>query len=87
MSYRIGLRRVAQKQLDELPERDYSAIASIISSLAQQPRPPRVKKLSDSGLWRIRLRKYRVVYGIDDDLQLVTIVRIARRKEDTYNNL
>ncbi len=87
MSYRIELRHVAQKQLDEIPERDYSAIATVISSLAQQPRPPRVKKLADSRPWRIRYRKYKVVYGIDDDLQLITIVRIARRKEDTYKNL
>ncbi|MCJ7515152.1 MAG: type II toxin-antitoxin system RelE/ParE family toxin [Dehalococcoidia bacterium] len=87
MSYRIELRRAAQKQLDELPERNYKAIASIISSLAQEPRPPRVKKLADSGFWRIRVRKYRVVYAVDDGARLVTIVRISRRREDTYKIL
>jgi mRNA interferase RelE/StbE len=87
VGYRIELRRVAQKQLDELPERDYKLIATIISSLEQEARPPRVKKLADSGLWRIRAGKYRVVYAIDDDSQLVTIVRIARRREDTYKSL
>ena len=87
MSYQIELRRVAQKQLDQLPEPEYKAIAEIISSLAQKPRPLRVKKLADSGLWRIRVRKYRVVYAIDDEAQMVTIVRIARRREDTYKSL
>ena len=87
MSYQIELRRVAQKQLDQLPEREYKAIAEIISSLAQKPRPLRVKKLADSGLWRIRVKKYRVVYAIDDEAQMVTIVRIARRREDTYKSL
>ena len=87
MSYKLELRHVAQKQLDELPERDYKAMAEIISSLGQEPRPPRVKKLAESGLWRIRARKYRVVYAIDDEAQLVTIVRIARRREDTYKSL
>ncbi|MCJ7829122.1 MAG: type II toxin-antitoxin system RelE/ParE family toxin [Dehalococcoidia bacterium] len=87
MSYKIELRHVAQKQLDELPEREYKAIAEIISSLAQKPRPLRVKKLADSGLWRIRVKKYRVVYAIDDEAQMVTIVRIARRREDTYKSL
>lgn len=86
MSYKIELRHVAQKQLDELPEREYKAIAEIISSLAQKPRPLRVKKLTDSGLWRIRVKKYRVVYAIDDEAQMVTIVRIARRREDTYKS-
>ena len=87
MSYKIELRHVAQKQLDELPEREYKAIAEIISSLAQKPRPLRVKKLADSGLWRILVRKYRVVYAIDDEAQMVIIVRIARRREDTYKSL
>ena len=87
MSYKIELRHVAQKQLDQLPEREYKAIAEIISSLAQKPRPLRVKKLADSGLWRIRVKKYRVVYAIDDEAQMVTIVRIARRREDTYKSL
>ncbi len=87
MSYRIELRHIAQKQLNELPERDYTAIAEIIYSLAQKPRPKRVKKLADSGLWRIRVRKYRVVYAIDDRTRLVTIVRIARRREDTYKSM
>jgi len=86
VSYKIELRHVAQKQLDELPEREYKAIAEIISSLAQKPRPLRVKKLADSGLWRIRVKKYRVVYAIDDEAQLVIIVRIARRREDTYKS-
>jgi mRNA interferase RelE/StbE len=87
VSYKIELRHVAQKQLDELPEREYKAIAEIISSLAQKPRPLRVKKLADSGLWRIRVKKYRVVYAIDDEAQMATIVRIARRREDTYKSL
>lgn len=87
MSYKIELRHVAQKQLDQLPEPDYKAIAEIISSVAQKPRPLRVKKLADSGLWRIRVKKYRVVYAIDDEAQMVTIVRIARRREDTYKSL
>lgn len=87
MSYKIELRHIAQKQLDELPERDYKAIAEIISSLTREPHPKRVKKLADSGLWRIRVRKYRVIYAIDEKTKLITIVRIARRKEDTYKSL
>ena len=87
MRYKVELRHAAQKQLDALPELDYKAIARTISQLTQKPRPPRVKKLAESGLWRIRVKKYRVVYAIDDEAQLITIVRIARRKEDTYKSL
>jgi len=87
VEYRIELRHAAQKQLDELSQQAYKVIAGTISSLAVEPRPPKVKKLADSGLWRVRIRNYRVVYAIDDTARLITMVRIARRGEDTYKNL
>ena len=87
MSYQVRLRRAAQKELDELIGRDYEAIAKAISALKQEPRPPRVKKLALSGLWRIRVGRYRVVYAIDDKQGLVIVVRIAKRTEDTYRRL
>jgi len=87
VSYKVELRRVAQKQLDALSGQDYTSIVRVISSLGQEPRPSRVKKLAESGLWRIRIRRYRIVYAIDDEARLVIIVRISRRREATYKNL
>lgn len=87
MSYKIELRRAACKELDALLEQDYEAVAKAISALEQEPRPPRVKKLAESGLWRIRVGQYRIVYAINDEAQLVTLVRVARRREDTYKRL
>jgi mRNA interferase RelE/StbE len=87
LSYEVRLRRVVQKGLDALPERDYEIVAKAISTLEENPRPPRVKKLADSGLWRIRLGQYRIVYAIDDETKVVTLVRVARRREDTYTGL
>ncbi|MDP2936760.1 MAG: type II toxin-antitoxin system RelE/ParE family toxin, partial [Dehalococcoidia bacterium] len=76
MSYEIRLRRAAQKGLDVLPEGDYRTVAKAVSSLQENPRPPRIKKLADSGLWRIRVGQYRVVYAIDDVSRTATIVRV-----------
>ncbi len=87
LSYRIELRRAAQKQLDRLIGRDYQIVARAISALAQQPRPPSVEKLAGSGLFRIRIRSYRIIYSIDDRERLVIIVRVARRTEGTYKGL
>jgi len=87
VSYQVRLRRAAQKQLDKLTGRDYQAVARAISALEQEPRPPRVEKLAESGLWRIRAGLYRVVYAIEDKESLVIVVRIARRTEDTYKGL
>lgn len=87
MSYKVELRRAACKELDALLGQDYEAVAKAISALEQEPRPPGVKKLAESGLWRIRVRQYRIVYAINDEAQLVTLVRVARRREDTYKTL
>ena len=87
MSYQVRLRRPVQKQLDKLTEHDYETVAEAISALEQEPRPPGVKKLAESGLWRIRVRHYRVVYTIDDKESLIIVVRVARRTEDTYRRL
>jgi mRNA interferase RelE/StbE len=87
VSYRIKLRRPAPKELDSVAARDYSAIAKAISLLEINPRSPGVKKLADSGLWRIRVKKYRVIYAIDDVAREVIVVRIALRNEDTYKRI
>ena len=87
MSYQVRLRRAAQKQLDKLTEHDYEVVAEAISALEQEPRPPRVKKLAASDLWRIRVGHYRVVYNINDEERLVIVVRVAKRTEDTYRRL
>ena len=83
MSYQVRLRRVVQKQLDGLIGREYQAVARDISALEQEPRPRGVKKLAESGLWRVRVGPCRVVYAINDKESLVTIVKVARRAEDT----
>ena len=87
MSYKVRLRRAAQKQLDELTGPDYQVIADAISALEHEPRLKRVKKLAESGLWRIRVGQYRVVYTINDEEHLVIVGRVASRTEDTYKRL
>ncbi len=87
MRYEVRLRRAAQKELDALPQQDYEKVAEAVNTLEDNPRPPRVKKLAETTLWRIRVGRLRIVYTIDDKARLVTIVRVARRKEDTYEGL
>ena len=87
MAYEVEIHPAAQKQMLSLPKEAQVKVARSIDHLGNTPRPPRVKKLADSGLWRIRVGQHRIVYAIDDEPQLVTIVRVARRKEHTYKGL
>lgn len=87
MAYRVEIRRAAQRQMLALPKEAKVQVALSIDSLGANPRPPRVKKLAESGLWRIRVGHYRIIYAIDDEAQLVSIARVTRRREDTYQGL
>ena len=87
MRYQVKIRRAAQKQLDRLIGRDFQAVAKAISNLEHEPRPKRIKKLAESGLWRIRAGRYRLVYTISDEQRVVIVVRVAGRTEDIYKRL
>ena len=87
MVYRIEIIRTTQKQILSLPRQAQVEIARAIDRLANAPRPSGCKKLRGTDLWRLRLGRYRVVYIIDDAARLVTVVKIASRREDTYQGL
>jgi mRNA interferase RelE/StbE len=79
--YRIELRRPVQRALDKLPKSDFPAVIESIKSLAQTPRPRGIEKVKSTGLWRIRQGDYRIIYAIDDNEHLVTVVRVGHRRE------
>jgi mRNA interferase RelE/StbE len=79
--YKVEVRRRAQQALDRLPKTDFEAVVEAMKELAQTPRPRGIEKVKTTGLWRIRQGDYRIVYAIDDNQQVVTIVRIGHRRE------
>lgn len=87
MAYRIEIVRAARKQLLSLPRQAQVAIAKAIDRLANIPRPSNCKKLRGTELWRLKLERFRVVYAIDDKSRLVKVVKVALRREDTYQGL
>jgi mRNA interferase RelE/StbE len=84
--YRVELRRNSQKSLDKIQVQERSRIISILLELEQNPRPKGVEKIRGSELWRIREGDYRIVYFVDDNEKIVTVVRIGHRR-DVYRGL
>ena len=80
-SYRVGFKRSAAKQLDGLSVKDRRRVAKRISALAEDPRPHGSEKLSGEEKYRLRQGDLRIVYGIDDKESVVTVVRIAHRRD------
>jgi mRNA interferase RelE/StbE len=80
--YVITFARSARKELENLDAALVDRIFASIESLAQDPRPPKCKKLTGvQNLWRLRIGDYRVVYQIFDDDKVVDIVAVRHRRE------
>jgi len=57
-------------------------VDAAILALADNPRPTGCTKLSgESGLWRIRVGNYRVLYEIQDQQLIIVVVTVAHRRE------
>jgi len=72
----------AKRQLESLPEKARNRIDKHILSLGENPRPHGSVALEGvSGLCRIRVGDYRVIYKIQDKDMVVLVVRIGHRRE------
>lgn len=81
MTYAVALLRRAQKELAGLPNEPYPRVRDAIRSLADDPTPPGSRKLTGREGWRLRVGDYRVIYEMDNDRQVVTILHIGHRRD------
>ncbi|MGI8505138.1 MAG: type II toxin-antitoxin system RelE family toxin [Hassallia sp.] len=82
MTYTVEFSKGARKQFIKLPLDVQKRIQTKINDLAIEPRPNAVKKLQgDDNSYRIRVGEYRVVYEIEDDVLIVTIIKVKHRSQ------
>jgi mRNA interferase RelE/StbE len=80
--YALGIKPSARKELENLSDSLIARLAPKIDALAADPRPSGCWKLHGyKDLWRIRTGDYRVVYIIDDDRKMVSVTRVAHRRQ------
>ncbi len=79
--YSILFRQSVLKDLEVLPKKDVQRIMGAIRALAADPRPPQSQKLSGREQYRLRQGDYRILYVIQDDVLIVTVVKVGHRKE------
>jgi mRNA interferase RelE/StbE len=81
-NYAVEVKPSARKELEALPDNVLARVILKVESLGHTPRPTGCKKLKGyKDQWRIRIGDWRVLYIIDDTLKLVSITRIAHRRE------
>lgn len=79
--YEIRIRKSVAKDLEPIPKRDVQKILAAIKALADAPRPPQAIKLSGAEKYRLRCGVYRILYEIEDAILIITVVKVAHRKD------
>jgi len=80
--YALEIKPSARKELENLSDGLVARLALKIDGLATDPRPSGCRKLRGyKDLWRIRAGDFRIVYIIDDDRKVVSVTRVAHRRE------
>ena len=80
--YSIRIKKSARKELESVATKaDRRRIIRRIQSLAENPRPPGVVKLSGRERYRLRQGRYRILYTIEDAVLVVQVIRIGDRKD------
>jgi mRNA interferase RelE/StbE len=81
VSWSIGIKASAQKALARIEKSDRLRIVAAIDRLREAPYAGGVLKGEFSGLRRLRVGRYRVVYEVIESQVTILVVRIAHRKE------
>lgn len=82
--YRIELRPAAVRALRKLDPQVRHRIQGAIALLADDPRPPAARALRGRPGLRVRVGDYRIIYTVADDVLLVVVVTLGRRR-DVYD--
>jgi mRNA interferase RelE/StbE len=80
--YSVEVKLSARKELEALPDNVLARVVKKMDSLRSAPRPAGCKKLRGyRDHWRVRVGDWRVVYVIDDAAKLISVTRVAHRRE------
>lgn len=83
--YRVEFTAAAAREIRKLDSQIRRRILAGAAELEIEPRPHGCRKLAGyDNAWRVRIGDYRVLYEVTDELVLVTVVRVAHRR-DVYN--
>ena len=78
-AYKVFFRKSVEKDFSIIPKKDLRKILQRIDMLADDPRPSGCEKLTGQERYRIRQRKYRIVYSIQDNKLTIWIVKVGHR--------
>lgn len=72
------------KQLRKIQQQEQATIYTAVQTLRQWPRCQHVKALANREDYRLRVGRYRILFTVDDDIQIIAIQEVKKRDEQTY---
>jgi mRNA interferase RelE/StbE len=80
--YKITVQPRARKAYLGLDRSVQKRVSAVIDTLAADPRPPGVKALTGmTGVLRVRVGDYRILYEVHDDRLAVLVIDIGHRRQ------
>lgn len=81
MTYSLKIKGSAAKALSKIPKTDRGRLIEAIDRLRSEPTAGGVLKGEFSGLRRLRVGTYRIVYEVVAEELVVLVVRVGHRKD------
>jgi mRNA interferase RelE/StbE len=80
-----GAERDLRRLRNRIRREDFEAILAVIRKLKIDSRPQGVLKVKGAeNAYRLRSGEYRIIYRIFDKSDLVVLLNVSRRSENTY---
>ena len=80
-AFTVRIERTPRKFLKTLQISEKKRIDAALTLLADNPIPPKAKKLSGRDGYRIRVGDYRIIYEIQKNLLVVLVIDTGHRRE------
>lgn len=80
-NYEILFKKSVEKDIKSIPRADLQLIFQRIEDLRSNPRPAGCEKLTRYGFYRIRQGAYRIIYHIEDNQLIITVIKVGHRKD------
>jgi len=80
MEYQLRIKPSAEKELNNLPQKDYYRALAALSVLANNPFSGKKLEGKRTGQWSMRIWPYRIIYSIYKKELLIFIIAIGHRQ-------
>ncbi len=70
-----------EKELRSLNQEAQKRVVATLEGLAENPLKQGVVKLKGEEVYRVRVGSYRIIYEIDTEARVISILRVAHRKD------